>query len=55
MAALSTKAQTVELDVAAAIVFDILANPRRIPEWAPAFADTVSGDPQQGWQVTKGR
>ena len=51
---LSTETQTIELDVAPAIVFDILADPRRLPEWAPAFADRVSQDPTQGWQVTKG-
>jgi uncharacterized protein YndB with AHSA1/START domain len=51
---LSTETQTIELDVAPAIVFDILADPRRIPEWASAFADRVSEDPPHGWQVTKG-
>jgi hypothetical protein len=51
---LSTETQTIELDVAPAIVFDILADPRRIPEWASAFADRVSEDPPHGWQVIKG-
>lgn len=31
----------------------LLADPRRIPEWAPAFADRVVGDDRAGWQAFK--
>jgi hypothetical protein len=31
----------------------LLADARRIPEWAPAFADEVTGDAESGWRVTK--
>ncbi|MEQ3552404.1 SRPBCC family protein [Pseudonocardia nematodicida] len=36
-----------------AAVLAVLADPRRIPEWAPAFADAVDGGPDAGWSVTK--
>jgi hypothetical protein len=35
------------------VVLDLLADPRRLPEWAPGFADTIEGDEQHGWKVTK--
>jgi hypothetical protein len=31
----------------------VLADPPRLPDWAPAFADAVTGDSQSGWRVTK--
>ena len=36
-------------------VLALLADPRRIHDWAPALADAVSGDAQSGWQATKDR
>lgn len=43
--------QSIESDVAPDAVVALLADPRRIPDWAPAFADAVAGDPQSGWRV----
>jgi hypothetical protein len=34
-------------------VLKLLADASRLPEWAPAFADTVARDGTQGWKVTK--
>ena len=48
-----TATQYVESDVAPDAVWALLADPRRIPEWAPAFADSVSGDVGSGWRVAK--
>jgi len=48
-----TETQSIESDVAPDAVVALLADPRRIPEWAPAFADTVAGDPQSGWRAIK--
>lgn len=48
-----TTTQTVECDAAVEEVIALLADPRRIPEWAPAFADRVTGDARSGWRVTK--
>jgi len=31
----------------------LLAEPSRIPDWAPAFADAVTGDAQSGWRAMK--
>ncbi len=48
-----TETQSIESDVAPDAVVALLADPRRIPEWAPVFADTVAGDPQAGWRAIK--
>lgn len=48
-----TTTQSVETDAEPDIVVDLLADPRRIPEWALAFADEIIGDAEQGWQVIK--
>ena len=45
--------QSIESDVAPDAVVALLADPRRIPDWAPAFADAVTGNPQSGWRVIK--
>ncbi len=44
-----------EADVDPDALLRLLANPARIPEWAPAFADTVKPDTPTRWLVTKGR
>jgi hypothetical protein len=31
----------------------LLEDPSRIPAWAPAFADVVTGDTKSGWRATK--
>jgi len=36
-----------------AAVVAVLADPPRIPAWAPGFADAVTGDEASGWRVTK--
>jgi hypothetical protein len=48
-----TETQSIETEAVVAGVVALLADPTRIPEWAPAFADLVSGDPHSGWQATK--
>jgi len=48
-----TETQSIESDVAPDAVVALLADPRRLPEWAPAFADTVAGDAQSGWRAIK--
>lgn len=30
-----------------------LADPRHLPDWAPAFADTITADARSGWKATK--
>ena len=34
-------------------VVALLADPRHLPDWAPAFADTITGDARSGWKATK--
>ena len=34
-------------------LLSLLADASRIPEWAPAFADRVERDDQNGWKVAK--
>ena len=48
-----TVTQTIESDLTVETVVGLLANPTHIPEWATAFADSVSGDTGSGWRVTK--
>jgi len=48
-----TETQSAETDAPAADVLAVLTNAARIPQWAPAFADEVSGDSRSGWLVTK--
>ena len=45
-----TETQSIESD---AEPLAVLADPTRIPDWAPAFADTVVVDDQSGWLATK--
>lgn len=53
MVNLRTQTQSAETGAAPEAVLALLADPRRIHDWAPAFADAVSGDAQSGWRVTK--
>jgi hypothetical protein len=48
-----TETQSIEADAPVAAVVAILANPTRIPRWAPAFADEIRGDSASGWKATK--
>lgn len=45
--------QSIEAAAEPAAVVALLADPTRIPDWAPAFADAVTGDDQSGWRATK--
>jgi len=45
--------QSIEADVDPGTIFELLADPRYIPDWAPNFADEVTGDERSGWRVTK--
>jgi len=49
-----TETQTIESHADPAAILALLANPCRIPDWAPAFADSVTRDGQSGWRATKG-
>jgi hypothetical protein len=40
--ALRTDTQSIESDVEPDVIFSVLADPARLPQWAPAFADKVS-------------
>jgi hypothetical protein len=48
-----TITQSIETETEPETIFDLLADPRNIPKWAPLFADEVSGDGKRGWLVTK--
>ena len=48
-----TETQSIDADAQPDAVFSILADPSRIPSWAPAFADTITGDAKQGWVAVK--
>jgi hypothetical protein len=48
-----TETESIETDAARDAVLALLADPRRIHDWAPAFADAVSGDAQSGWRAAK--
>ena len=49
-----TETQSIESVAEPAAVLAVLADPTRIPEWAPDFADAVTGSDQSGWLATKG-
>lgn len=53
MARPRTDTQSIETEVTVVDVIALLADPTRIPGWAPAFADSISGDPDAGWQAVK--
>lgn len=48
-----TEKQSIESEAEPTAVVALLADPRRIPEWAPAFADIVEGNGQSGWRASK--
>ncbi len=48
-----TETQAVETDVAPAAILAVLADPLRVPDWAPGFADSVAGDDVEGYVRTK--
>lgn len=48
-----TETQSIESDADVGAVVALLADPTRIPTWAPAFADRVAGDTNSGWRASK--
>jgi len=48
-----TETQSIETDADPADVLAVLADPQRIPAWAPTFADTITADAQSRWRATK--
>ena len=48
-----TVTDSIESRTDPAILVALLADPRRSPEWAPGFADAVTGDDHSGWRATK--
>jgi hypothetical protein len=49
-----TVTRSIETDLSPEAIQNILADPTRIPEWAPAFADTIAPTSQNMFRVTKG-
>ena len=49
-----TETQSIETHAAPQAILALLADPSRIPEWAPAFVDAVTEDGESGWHATKG-
>lgn len=45
--------QSIEADADPGTIFELLADPRYIPDWAPNFADEVTEDEGRGWRVMK--
>jgi AcrR family transcriptional regulator len=48
-----TETGSIESDTGPDAVFALLADPRRLPEWAPGFADRVASAGGAEWRVTK--
>ncbi len=48
-----TETQSLESSADPGVVLELLADARNLPDWAPGFADAVSGDVQAGWRVIK--
>ena len=49
-----TVTSSIEVDATPDVVLQVLSDPRRIPQWAPGFADRVEADEGGCWRVTKG-
>lgn len=50
----ATVTSSIETDASPQTVLEVLSDPRRIPTWAPGFADRVEADREGHWHVTKG-
>ena len=48
-----SETQSVECNADLGVVLELIADPRHIPQWAPAFADAVVEDIESGWRATK--
>jgi FAD/FMN-containing dehydrogenase len=49
----STHTQSIESHIDTPAILTLLADPSRIPEWAPAFADRITGNAKSGWRALK--
>ncbi|MDQ6606171.1 MAG: SRPBCC family protein [Actinomycetota bacterium] len=49
----STATASLECDTTPSALLALIGDPRQIPRWAPAFADTVTGGASSGWLVSK--
>lgn len=49
-----TKTQSIESQADPGDIVALLADPTRIPDWAPDFADEVTGADESGWRARKG-
>lgn len=49
----STVTASIETGATPAQVLDVLADASHLRQWAPGFADAVTGDAETGWCVTK--
>jgi hypothetical protein len=49
-----TVTRATEADLEPNLILEILADPKRIPEWAPVFADAIEANGANGWRVKKG-
>jgi hypothetical protein len=43
-----------ESELEASVIYDVLADPRNIPDWAPVFADSIQRFDGTNYSVTKG-
>jgi hypothetical protein len=48
-----TETQSIETVASVEAAVEMLADPTRVPEWAPAFADRVCADADSGWRAVK--
>ena len=48
-----TETQSIESHIDPRGIVALLTDPSRIPDWAPAFANLVTGDNQSGWRALK--
>jgi hypothetical protein len=48
-----TVTRSVEADVEPDVIVDVLIDAKLIPQWVPAFADTIEADARDAWHVTK--
>jgi hypothetical protein len=55
LTSMAARTETGSVECAAdwATVADLIADARRIPEWAPLFADLVVPDGESGWTASK--
>jgi hypothetical protein len=49
-----TVTRSLEADLEPERILSILNDPKRLPEWAPLFAEKIEHTGQNGWRVTRG-